>query len=68
MLRGLATAWITASTLAPALVRQGNFRKINALNNSDVFSFEHRVRRDKLGANGHIQNSAYLDLFGQARS
>ncbi len=31
------------------------------------FSSEHRVRWDNLDANGHMRNSAYLDLSVQAR-
>lgn len=37
------------------------------MNSSDQFFSEHRVRWDSLDANGHMRNSAYLDLSVQAR-
>ena len=37
------------------------------MNSFDEFFSEHRVRWDNLDANGHMRNSAYLDLSVQAR-
>lgn len=33
----------------------------------DTFNFQHQVRWDDLDANGHMRNSAYLDMSVQAR-